>query len=240
MLKAILFDLDDTLLGNNTRLFLAHYFRLLADYAIDRFEPDKLLAELLYCTQQVIADSDPSTTNREVFWNHFEQHTGSDSGELEPFFEQFYRNSFPSLRSHTQQRPEALDLVRFAQGRGWQVVVATNPLFPTVAIEERLLWAGLPVAEMEFDLVTTMDNMHFTKPHQAYYEEILGRIGLLPADVLVVGDDWENDIVPAFALGCATFWVTNGDYLPSDPALVSGFGDLRQLLGCLEAGWLQP
>ena len=53
-------------------------------------------------------------------------------------------------------------------------------MFPHQAVEARLAWAGVPVTEYPYTLVTSYENMHAAKPHQAYYQEILAKIGCRP------------------------------------------------------------
>ena len=228
--NTILFDLDDTLLGNNMEQFIPRYFALLGEYAQPLFANSRLfLKALLLGTQAMIAAADSELTNREVFWQTFAERTGLDARETEAFFDRFYRERFPSLQPATEARPVAVKLVRHCLEQGCKVVVATNPLFPRRAIEQRLAWAGLPVTEFAFALVTTYDNMRATKPHQAYYRQILADVGVDAAGTLMVGDNWENDIKPAIALGMDAYWISPESAVPPDAALVAGHGTLDDL-----------
>lgn len=233
-LQAVLFDLDDTLLGNNVDGFLKAYFALLTKHASELMPPDQFLAELLYATQAAIANQDPILTNRDVFWSVFQQRTGLNPAKAEPFFDDFYRDRFGELQRMTERRPAAEKLVQLAFRQGWKVVIATNPLFPRTAIEQRLGWAGIPVDRFAYDLVTSYDNMHAAKPHQAYYREILKFIGVAPGRALMAGDDWANDIVPAAEMGLHTFWIAPPDSPRPDPAvMIDGQGDLDDLYNLL-------
>ena len=222
-LQTILFDLDDTLLGNDMDRFLPGYFDLLGQHAEKYLPRDRFLHELLTSTEAMIRNVDPTVSNRDVFWQTFERRTGLDSAELEPFFEQFYRNEFAQLRNRTEKRPFATELVQFCLDHNLEVVVATNPLFPLVAIEARLDWGGLPVDQFNFALVTGYENMHAAKPQPAYYTEILQKIGCAPEAALMVGNDWEADILPAHSLGIPTFWLSlDGETPPADLMLPYG------------------
>ncbi|MBK8906297.1 MAG: HAD family hydrolase [Anaerolineaceae bacterium] len=223
MLKAVLFDLDDTLLGNDMDRFLPSYFALLGEFAEKYLPRDQFLRELMTSTEAMIRDVDPALSNREVFWQTFAQRTGLDAVELETFFEQFYRNDFHQLRDRTEKRPFAAELVQFCLDRNLKVVVATNPLFPLIAIEARLAWGGLPVDQFNFALVTAYENMHAAKPQPAYYSEILDKIGCAPEEALMVGNDWEADILPAHSVGIQTFWLSlNGAPLPAELQVPNG------------------
>lgn len=236
MLQAVLFDLDDTLLGNNMDTFIPHYFSLLSRYAETKMARDDFLRELMICTRAMVESRETAVSNRDVFWGAFQQRTGLDPEEMEQFFDIFYRDQFPQLAPVTTPQAGARDIVEFCFDQGWQVVIATNPMFPRRAVEHRLAWAGLAVTEYPFSLVTTYENMHATKPHLAYYEEILTRIGVPAAAALMVGDDWENDIEPAARLGCHTYWI--GEVTtPPDPAFPAANGSLPRLHELLQAGW---
>ncbi|NIR25522.1 MAG: HAD family hydrolase, partial [Gammaproteobacteria bacterium] len=88
-----------------------------------------------------MTNTDPGESNHSLFWRLFEQRTGLDPAELEPYFAQFYREQFPKLASITQKRPAAASLLKTCFELDLQVVIATNPMFPISAIEERLAWA---------------------------------------------------------------------------------------------------
>ena len=236
MITAVLFDLDDTLLGNDMNLFLPHYFELLGNFVEPIMPKAQFLPQLLASTQAMIEDVDTAVTNRQVFWNHFCHQTGLEQATLESYIEQFYRQEFPKLQPLTQQRPLAKSLVRAAFGNGRKVVIATNPLFPRIAIEERLTWAGVPASAHDYALVTTYENMHAAKPQPAYYREILSVIDCPPQSALMIGDDWENDIEPAAAINLQTYWVCSDEAVPPQPELSTAYGSLGKLKEGLENG----
>jgi FMN phosphatase YigB (HAD superfamily) len=229
MIKALLLDLDDTLLGNNTQTFMEHYFALLDEYARPVFDQAIFLPALIRSTQTTIINTDPALTNAEVFWANFEVLTGGRRSDLEPFFQRFYETEFPRLRSSIEVRPAAAELIQAAHHHNLAIVIATNPLFPLTAIEQRLEWAGIPVTRFPYALVTAYENMHATKPQPAYYHEILGMIGYSPCEAIMAGDDWKNDITPATQAGLHAYWITNGQAEPPDPALICGQGTLDEL-----------
>lgn len=129
----------------------------------------------------------------------------------------------------TETRPVTRPLIEHCFAQGWQVIIATNPLFPRSAIEQRLAWAGVPVSEYPYALVTSYENMHSTKPHPAYYHEILQRVGARAEKTLMVGDDWDNDIVPAGAIGLQTYWISGNNHPTTPSGTLDEF--YRQLMG---------
>jgi FMN phosphatase YigB (HAD superfamily) len=200
--KAVLFDLDGTLLDNNMAEMVPFYLRLLSARVAHIIPPKEFAAHLMRATD-VMAANDGRATNETVFAEAFYPLTGHPRAELEPIFMDFYLRDFAALRQFTRRRPEARDVVAQAFAQGYDVVIATNPFFPAVAIQQRLAWAG--VDDFPYRLVTTYENSHFCKPNLGYFEEIAAYLGHAPEACLVVGDE-ELDMVAA-RLGCPTFLV---------------------------------
>jgi FMN phosphatase YigB (HAD superfamily) len=201
-IQAILFDLDGTLLSNNMDVFLPHYFELLGNRMAHIMPPKPFLARLMRATRVMIAN-EGGATNQEVFAKAFFPVNGHSRKEVEPLFLDFYANDFPKLRRYVQRKPEARRVVRLAFDLGLDVVIATNPVFPAIAVYQRLAWAG--VDDFPFNLVTSYENSRATKPNLLYFENILESLGRPPKATLVVGDE-DMDMVAAL-LGCRTFLV---------------------------------
>lgn len=230
MLKAILLDLDDTLLLNNMETFIPAYFQALTRYMGDRIPPERLVSELLRGTQAMEANDGTGPTNEEAFATTFYPAVSCEPAELKSLFEKFYEEKFASLRPLTSPLPEARLVIEWALERGLQVTIATNPLFPRSPTEQRLDWAGVPVTDFDYALVTTYENMHATKAHPIYYREILTRLDRQPHECLMVGDDWQRDIAPAASVGIPVYWIANPDDAPPAHDIpLSGRGTLTDL-----------
>lgn len=201
-LRAILFDLDGTLLENDMGTFLPPYFQRLSAHVSHIMPPEPFLQHLMRATH-VMIENDGRMTNEELFAAAFYPKVGHSREELEPVLMDFYATVFPTLRSFTRRKPEARRAVQAAFDLGYEVVIATNPLFPATAIEQRLDWAG--VADFPYSLVTTYENSHACKPNLLYFEEILEKLGRPAEECLVVGDE-AMDMVAA-KLGCVTFLI---------------------------------
>jgi HAD superfamily hydrolase (TIGR01549 family) len=145
---------------------------------------------------------------------------GFEEGPLREHFEIFYQQVFPSLESLTGFRPEAKPFVDEIALNGLDLAVATNPLFPYIAVEERLGWAGFDSPEDIFQVITTYEQFHFTKPHPEYYAEILGHLGVAPFEVVMIGDDPSRDLAPATTLGIGAFHLSES---PEEPYEGGGF-----------------
>ncbi|HEX9923047.1 MAG TPA: HAD family hydrolase [Anaerolineae bacterium] len=238
-ITTILLDLDDTLLGNDMQDFLPPYFVGLAEKLAD-FAADQDLRQLMSASVQVtMANQDPQASNLTVFMADFVARLGHPLETIQPYLEVFYRETYPQLRQFTTFRPAAEPLVRRLLADGFKVVIATNPLFPAMAIEQRLDWAG--IGDYPFALVTTMENSHYSKPNPRYYEEILSKTNSDPEHTWMVGDHPTNDIAPAHSLGLKTWWITDRvQHLPEPVPAPScdKQGTLADLLAWVEVGGL--
>jgi len=239
MIRAVLFDLDDTLLGNDMNVFMASYLPLLAGHVQSFIDPGLFATELMIGTRAMIENEDPATTNQEAFWSVFSTRTGLEREVMESYINAFYRTRFRELRPVTKKRAVARSLVEFCFNHDLKVAIATNPLFPLSAIEQRLDWAGISVEEFEYDLVTGYENMHATKPNPAYYQEILNHLEVIPQQALMVGNEWDNDILPAHVLGISTFWISNEKPLGGKHAIAAdNWGTLEAFYERFQSGWL--
>lgn len=209
VLKAVLFDLDGTLLDIDLDAFFREYFSALGPVvaeALDcRMDQRAGLDAVLQGTEAMSLPH-PGLTNQQVFNARFRELTGTDLdlAEYAVPFERFYAEVFPTLRGSMGARPGARRAVETARDLGLTVAIATNPIFPRAAIEERMRWAG--VDDVDFAAVTTYEVMHATKPHAAYYSETAEMIGARADACLMVGDDRTLDM-PAADVGMRTFYV---------------------------------
>jgi FMN phosphatase YigB (HAD superfamily) len=235
MLKTILFDLDGTLLPIDTDRFVHAYMKELAGYAGHLVAPALLVEQVMASTYQMIKNTDPALTNAQVFAADFFPKVARAEAELMPVFEAFYRERFPGLHSACPGLPGlAREVVQTAVDKGYEIVLATNPLFPRDAIAERMRWVG--VQDMPWRLVTTYEEMHACKPQPEYYREVLAKIEREPGECLMVGNDVDEDGV-AGTLGVQLYFVTDflinraGKELSPDRS-----GTLADFLRRLQAG----
>jgi FMN phosphatase YigB (HAD superfamily) len=205
--RGVLFDLDGTLLNVELREFLSRYFHAL-DEAVSPSFPGLPLVQSVLASTESMQRSHPGRTNREVFFDDFHERTGVDLEEHWPLFESFYRGVFPTLGAGYRPKAGAREAIDAARALGWRVAVATQPIFPRMAIEHRLRWAGL--GDVTFDAVTSYETMTACKPDPEYFLQVCGMIGCEPRDCVMVGDDAQTDM-PAGRLGIRTFFVGAGD-----------------------------
>jgi FMN phosphatase YigB (HAD superfamily) len=209
MIRAVLLDLDDTLLRNDMAGFLPTYLRSLGEAMADLIDPGQLAAEVMAGTRDMLANQDPRRTLADSFAARFYPALGWNEPDMRPRLQDYYLRVFPELQTLTTPMSGAVELVEALQQAGLELAIATNPLFPRLAVEHRLAWAGLPVDRYPFVLVSSYEELHFAKPHPEYYTEVLGRLGVRAHEAAMIGNEFDNDIQPALDLGMAAYHVSD-------------------------------
>jgi FMN phosphatase YigB (HAD superfamily) len=239
MIKAVLLDLDDTLILSDTDRFFLRYLRMLGEELAGDAPSDDFVYLITKVYEQALDSYDPSTTLYERFVKLFSSRIGLSEARLSQAMDRFYRLQYPKLRPMVKPRPVTRPLLDWLFDRGYQVVVATNPAVPLDPIHQRMTWGGISPERYPFRLITGMENMHFGKPRAAYYEEILVRLGLEAHEAIMVGDRWDDDVAGAASIGLATYWVTgDGTALPDESAGVDGYGDYDRFCDLVTGSWL--
>jgi FMN phosphatase YigB (HAD superfamily) len=226
VLTGVLFDLDGTLLDIDLDDFFRRYFAALGPAIAEVLGAGANVANGLDAVMrgtEAMCRTHPGLTNRQAFNATFLELTGTDLADAEnaAILERFYAEVFPTLREDSGPTPEARRCVEHALELGLRVAIATNPIFPRAAIEERMRWAD--IADLPVHVVTAYENMHSAKPHASYYLEIASMLALPPSEALMVGDDRVLDMAAA-DVGMKTYFVGRGRALAVDYA-----GKLSQL-----------
>lgn len=204
-IKMILFDLDGTLLPMDQEIFVKTYFGKLAARLMPHGYDAKLLVDAIWKGTAAMVANDGKKTNEAVFWDTFAERFGEDVRKDEPLFDAFYREEFDTVRTSCGHDPAAAPAVYALKEKGFRVALATNPIFPSLATECRIRWAGLQPAD--FELFTTYENSSYCKPNLAYYETVLASLGVKAEECLMVGNDVAEDMV-AEKLGMKVFLMT--------------------------------
>lgn len=207
MLKAVLFDLDGTLLPMDQNTFMKDYFgRLICRLAPFGYTPDGFLAAMKAGIAAMVTN-DGSRTNEEAYWEAYTAVSGKEILNYMPVFDKFYNEEFDDVATVCGRNPKAAELVHTLKAKGIRVILATNPLFPRIATRKRIRWAGLEPEDFEF--YTTYEDIGYCKPNPDYYTEVLRRAGLDAADCLMVGNDVAEDMMAGAKAGLRGFLLTD-------------------------------
>jgi FMN phosphatase YigB (HAD superfamily) len=234
-IKALLFDLDDTLLVNDMSEFSPHYFEALAARVEPVCSPEVFMDALNAAMRAVWNNDGQNGNNAKVFWEVFVPRVDCDVDTIEAVLETFYAEDFEGLRKHTSADPHARPLMDLAFEKGFQVAIVTQPVFPREAILARLRWAGVGAERYDYDYVTSYENMGACKPHPQFFLTVMEHLGRESGECLIVGDSPDADL-PARRLGIRTFWVDRGRIPELPEAASDAQGNLRDLITLIETG----
>lgn len=205
-MKAVLFDLDGTLLPMDYDGFLQLYFGNLAKrMAKYGYDPDELVKNIWTGTKAMVMN-DGSCMNETRFWDLIAGIYGVDVLQDKVLFDDFYREEFIKAKVACGFDPMAKETVELVKKLGMKTALATNPIFPMIATRQRMDWAGLK--KEDFELCTTYENIGVSKPNPAYYTEIAKRLDVAPEECLMVGNDVAEDMV-AVKTGMKVFLLTD-------------------------------
>lgn len=199
-MNTVLFDLDGTLLPMDMKEFTDMYIKLLSSrLESSNFDSKKIVAGLWVGVKAMVAN-DGIITNEECFWKAFANFMTGGGGKMDSKekrkiqkeITKFYKEDFSIARYVTSPLETVNECIEILKEKGYTLVVATNPIFPEVAILERLSWTGL--CQDDFSLITTYENSCFAKPNIEYYKHILKVLDKDAEDCLMVGNDVTEDM----------------------------------------------
>ena len=191
MIKNILFDLDGTLLPMDqdefVKLYLYSLYKAFPEYHKDINELTNVIMKGTY----LMVQNDGSKTNEHVFYEYFKTIYKDNTKELIKKYEEYYNKEFILAKTATKTSPYANLLIKELKKKGYNLILATNPLFPRVATMNRIKWAGLD--PNDFTLITTYENSSYCKPNLKYYEEIINKLNLNKDECIMIGNDTSED-----------------------------------------------
>ena len=213
MIDTILFDLDGTLIRMSQDAFLEAYLKRLSKVFIGLgLNPEEAI-KALWAGTKAMVQNDGSVLNSKRFWDAFSAYLKLDDSKCqacETACDDFYSGAFNEVKAIIEPTDVSKRVVHAMNEKGYNVVLATNPVFPFCAVESRLKWIGLDA--YDFKHISYYTNSSFCKPNLNYYREIFTKIGKTPVQCLMIGNSPAEDMCVG-GLGAETFLVTG--YLES-------------------------
>ena len=170
-------------------------------------EPKKLV-ECVWTAAKAMVVNTGNKSNEEVFMDEFSKQIDGDIGLYKERFDRFYDEGFLKLKEAAVDVPAMRESVKILKEKGYNLVIATNPVFPLKSILHRIRWAGFEPEQ--FSYISCYENNHYCKPQIEFYEEVLKNIGKRPEQCIMVGNDVQEDLV-AGQLGMDTYLIE--DYM---------------------------
>ncbi len=188
-LKAILFDLDGTLVDSVRDLRDAVNV-LLVEEGLRQIDLDE--------TKSMIGDGAAKLVERAV------SATGGDLSRLPALVARFLQIYEANASHHTESYPGVVETLSGLRDLGLQLAVVTNkPYAATIDILQAL------DLKAYFHTIIGGDTLPERKPHPGPILAALKQLGLTPKDALMVGDNY-HDVQAAQAAGVRAFAVTYG------------------------------
>ena len=190
-IKALIFDMDNTLLD---------FWSFKRDST--RAAVDAMLKEGLKMSKTKAVDAiydlyrEKGFEYREVFQEFLKRTLGKvDYRVLAPAIV-----AYRDVRTHVlKPYPDVLSVLKELDDRGYKLMLVTDA--PRIKAWIRLAMAGL---HREFEHVISLDDTGERKKTGAPFKKALKVLGLKPDEVMVIGDSWSRDAVPAKKLGMKT------------------------------------
>ena len=192
-MKAVLFDLDGTLLPMNEDNFLRGYFGFLYKHMAPLgFEKDSFVKAVWYGTD-AMRKNDGEITCKEAFWNAFGAlYPDKNIDKICEEFNKFYSTEFENTKAFCEPAYDgAQQIIDEIKSKVDKVIVVANPVFPKHAMETRIRFAGID--PKSFDYITSYEESHFAKPNKNFIKEILDKFNISPNDVVYFGNSEKED-----------------------------------------------
>jgi putative hydrolase of the HAD superfamily len=144
-----------------------------------------------------------------------------DIGEMAACFDELYEHF---ARPHAWCcYDDVAPVVEALEGAGLKMAIASN-------YDHRLhpVCDGLPPLDRISRRVVSAE-VGWRKPHRRFYESLIDACGCRPEEILMVGDDFENDIAGARAAGLQAVFLNRRN--PVAPGEISSLKELGLLLG---------
>lgn len=203
MIKNIFLDLDGTLITMNQDEFIKLYFSLIGKKMASHGFDVQTIYKALYDGITAMGKGDGSSTCEQLFWKKFNSYfLKSEQDRLTTLFEEFYSEDFDELRAICPPIQEAIDFIKWCKDEGYNIVLATNPLFPRIATLKRIAWGKID--PKDFLTITTYEDNYFLKPDKRYFARLLKMHHFKAEETIMIGNNVEEDM-SAKSLGMKVF-----------------------------------
>ncbi len=223
MIRAVLIDLDDTLVDHLYAVRTALGALHARDARLQSLEFEFLLAEWQRVLDEMHDDVAlgrvPIHESRIVRYRHFYALAGSPVERAEA--EVIAAAHMQTYMSSRRIVPGAVALLAALRPHVRTAVVTNNTV---IEQDEKLATFGL---WPHVDALVTSEECGMTKPDPAIFHAALERLGVAAGETVMVGDSWKNDVLGAVACGIRPVWLNRHGTPCPDPALAHEVASLE-------------
>ena len=204
-IQAVLFDLDGTLVDVDMSVFIPAYLKGLAAHFNDPGHRQQIAGVMRAAVIDMLSRVDGSRTLEQRLLDLLDSRLKIPARRYRSALDDFCNGDLAGLSHLVQGHPLAVSLLEACRANEWQVVLATNPIFPRAVIDARVNWGGLDGDF--FDYVTSYETSRHCKPHLEYFQEILTVLDVPAESCLMIGNDTLHDMA-AGSVGLTTCLLT--------------------------------
>lgn len=203
MIKTLIFDLDGTLLPMDVNKFMSLYKSSLQSH-FNSFDDSQILFDkVMYTLGHMIKDQSP-VSNEDKFFRVFKTQITGNLDQYIAHFNTYYDSRFSDVKASLDISKEMIEAIEILKEKGYDLIIATNPIFPYKANLKRIEWAGLDFND--FDYISSLEKNTYCKPNISFYKQVLSSNKLKSDEVLMVGNDVQEDLSIA-SLGVSTYLI---------------------------------
>jgi HAD superfamily hydrolase (TIGR01549 family) len=203
MIRAVLFDLDDTLFDHkHSRLcgLAALQIKFPKLQAVPLEELEREHEKLLSLDYHLVLDGKISmldgtaTRIKKLYLSYVQGFSEQEAKEAGDLYNSVYMKNRQSV-------PGSVELLKYVK-QSAKVGVVTNGLV-NAQIEK------LKICQIDefIDFMVTSEEVGLKKPSKGIFRNALRMADATPSEALFVGDSWDSDILPAYSLGMKTVWL---------------------------------
>ncbi len=191
-IEAVFFDLDGTLVEVDMHRFVPVYLHRLTEQMRELVEPARAIRAMHHAVAAMFANQDIGKTLETLLLEVLHDKLAITPQQYRECLKQFLRDDLDGLRPLVAGHALSSRLINAARARGWQVILATNPIFPRAVVDARVEWGGLDGDR--FHHVTAYETDHFCKPNPEFFRENLALLEVEAERCLMVGNDTLHDL----------------------------------------------
>lgn len=230
MLQAVLFDLDDTLFDHRhssktaLRVLQEQYPAVLGAVNLDELQGVNLQILNEVHIDVLNGSIDVETARQRRFTQLFHRYgtslTSDQLSEISSLYRVAYQTSWRAASG-------AITVLTELRKKGIRIGIVSNNL-----VEEQMQKLRTCGLIDYIDSLTISEEAGVAKPDAQIFRIALERMGCSPNEVVMIGDAWENDIVPARLLGVRAIWFNSYGLSSPDENVpsITDFSDLNAVL----------
>jgi HAD superfamily hydrolase (TIGR01549 family) len=217
-MKAVLFDLDDTLFDHkHSRLkgleAIQKKFQKLSAVPIEELEEEheRLLGAANYCTvpngNLIMADSTTTGISKLCAMYGVTLSIEDEKTTVDLYTKEYLKNRQPV--------PGSIELLETLMNYAKLGVIANGQL------EQEMEKLTACKIDKLLDYFIISENGCYRKPCKQLFQIALEKVNVSPSNAVYVGDSWNCDVLPAVAVGMKAIWLNRYGQENPDPRIAS-------------------